>query len=224
MAEESTRSQPPAPTGRRLAVLSMLRESSVPMDVTEIAERLGVHVNTVRFHLEALVADGRVERLTSAPVGPGRPALTFRAHPGMDPAGPRNYRLLAGILADSLATEPDPAARAVEIGRAWGSREGDAGSTEVLSDQATVARLVAVMDGLGFAPQVRPEPGPIGLRHCPFLDLVDTRAAVICPLHLGLLQGMVSRWPTSVTVEALEPFAEPDLCLVHLGRAPDPAS
>ena len=60
----------------------------------------------------------------------------------------------------------------------------------------------------------------IGLRHCPFLDLIADQARVICPVHLGLMQGVMSALGASETVERLDPFAEPDLCLAHLGPVP----
>jgi predicted ArsR family transcriptional regulator len=83
---------------------------------------------------------------------------------------------------------------------------------------------VDLLGDLGFSPEHRPTDsgGQIGLRHCPFLDLVETQARVVCPLHLGLMQGAATALGASVTVERLEPFAEPDLCLVHLGGAHRP--
>ncbi|MEU8105504.1 helix-turn-helix domain-containing protein [Nonomuraea muscovyensis] len=208
-------------TGRRRLVLTMLRESRSPLGVTDIAERVGVHPNTVRFHLDALVESGRVERVHAAPAGPGRPPLVFRARPGMDPGGPRSYRLLAEILAGNLAAGPEPAARATEAGRAWGGFLVDRpASPDAPSREESVGRLVRLLDDLGFAPEERPGgQGRIALRHCPFLELVDTQAEVICPLHLGLMQGAMTALGAPVTVDRLDPFAEPDLCLAHLATA-----
>ncbi|MEQ4302008.1 helix-turn-helix domain-containing protein [Plantactinospora sp. B6F1] len=224
------------PPGRRADVLAVLRTSPLPLSITDIAERLGVHPNTVRFHLDTLAGTGQVERVQAAPAGPGRPALLFRIRPGMDPTGPRNYRLLAGILAGSVATDPAALGRATEAGRAWGRQlaesaarsagspagpaEPSAGSSADVEDQA-VDRLVELLGELGFAPERRStgDVRQIGLRHCPFLDLVHTQAQVICQVHLALMQGALTGTGASATVERLEPFAEPDLCLAHLGTA-----
>jgi len=54
------------------------------------------------------------------------------------------------------------------------------------------------------------------LRHCPFLELVESGAGIVCSLHLGLMQGAMAALCTPVTVERLDPFVEPDLCLAHL--------
>ena len=83
---------------------------------------------------------------------------------------------------------------------------------------------MALLDDLGFAPERDPaRAGTIGLRHCPFLDLVPEHAAVICPLHLGLMQGALDALGAGITVTRLEPFASADLCLAHTGPA-EPAS
>lgn len=71
---------------------------------------------------------------------------------------------------------------------------------------------------LGFEPE--PHKGArsteIRLRHCPFLDLVGDHADVICSLRLGLMQGAMAQLNGPVTVDRLDPFAEPDLCVAHL--------
>jgi len=44
-------------------VLRVLKAAPGPMSITAIADELGVHPNTVPFHLETLVSDGRVEHV-----------------------------------------------------------------------------------------------------------------------------------------------------------------
>ena len=78
--------------------------------------------------------------------------------------------------------------------------------------------MVAALDELGFAPERRTSNGEqrVGLRHCPFLELAETHASVVCPIHLGLMQGALEAWGAPVTVDRLEAFVEPDLCLAHV--------
>lgn len=206
-----------APIRRRRVVWQLIRESAVPLGVTDIAARLDVHPNTVRFHLEGLLASGQIERVPTASAGPGRPALRFRARPGMDRGGPRNYQLLAAIGASQLAAGPEPRTKAMEAGRAWGGYliERPAPSVTIEEDRA-VGQLVGLLDDLGFAPELASgKDRQIGLRHCPFLELVETQAEVVCALHLGLMRGAMDTLGARTTVE-LEPFAAPDLCLAHL--------
>jgi predicted ArsR family transcriptional regulator len=219
---------------RREEVLEILRSSTSPMTILDIARRLGLHANTVRFHLQVLEESGRVERVEPSRTAPGRPPLMFRAHRGMDPTGPRNYQLLAEVLLTRLdldaaeGTTEDTTEEAgqnaweeaIEAGRVWGQRiarsAGDATPTN--AGEAT-DRLVGILDDLGFSPELRSSAGEtqIGLRHCPFLDMVPRHSAVICPMHLGLMQGAMTAMDATVSVDRLDPFVEPDLCLAHVG-------
>ena len=209
------------PAGRRREVLRVLRASADPLSIIAIADELGVHPNTVRFHLDTLQGEGLVEHVELSRKGPGRPPLMFRAIRQMDRSGTRHYRLLAEILTTALAAERNPRAKALAAGRAWGRRP-DGGLPPPQRNPPTVDEtidhLVDALDELGFAPERRGQQ-QIGLRHCPFLELAENRTSVVCPVHLGLMQGAMETWHSPLTVDRLEPFAEPDLCLAHLGPA-----
>jgi predicted ArsR family transcriptional regulator len=218
--------------GRRHDVLTLLQGSTAPLSIIEIAGRLGVHPNTARHHLEALVERGRVQRIEpggDGPARPGRPALRFRALPGMDPEGPRNYRLLAGALAHTIAALPDARARALDSGRSLGRQLAATRGEHSQPDRSTataVEDLVDILDDLGFAPERRTSPGEAGqkidLRHCAFLELIDDQAEVICQVHLGLMRGALETLDPDLSVETLDPFVEPHLCVAQLGRAVQP--
>ncbi|MFB7595329.1 helix-turn-helix transcriptional regulator [Streptomyces sp. NPDC056160] len=240
---------------RRREVLDVLRSAPVPLGAAETAEQIGVHPNTVRFHLDALVAEGLAERRTEAPdgsgrrrPGPGRPRTVYAARPGMDRGGARGYRLLARMLLGEPASRgPEARDAAVETGRAWGRRLAKpllpeppepsgspvppvpplppepSGPGPTAADSAD--RLVALLDDLGFdpAPEGRDRGGPperIRLRHCPFLELAEEHGQVVCPLHLGLMQGALTELGAPLTVSGLEPFATPGSCLAHLAAHP----
>ena len=221
--DQTARDQP-----RRQALLEALRGSDAALGVTELAEQLGIHANTVRFHLDALVAEGLVDRRLEEPTGRGRPRTVHSPHPGMDRGGSRQYQLLAKILLGQLSTDPDAGAVAETAGRNWGGylveqippprRPGAAEATE---------RLTAMMTDLGFAPQPDGDRAErIRLRHCPFLELAEEYSPTLCPLHLGLMRGALTEIRAPITATRLEPFAEPDACIVHLSptRRQDPDS
>lgn len=203
-------------TGRRRSVLRILRASRTPLSIVAIAEKLAVHPNTVRFHLDGLIADGQVEHVKPDRRGPGRPPLMFRAVPQMDRGGTRQYRMLAGILAVGLAAQDDSGASAIAAGRAWGEQlEPPAGNPGV---DESIEHLVGALDEIGFEPE-RHGSQQVGLRHCPFLELAEKQPGVVCPIHLGLMRGALETWDAPVTVERLEAFVQADLCLVHLAPA-----
>nr|WP_231988576.1 hypothetical protein [Nakamurella panacisegetis] len=198
----------------------MVRASATPLSIPVIAQHLGVHVNTIRFHLDALTAAGRVEKVLGDIAGPGRPPILYRGRRDMDRTGPSNYKLLATMLTSHLAaTGSTAAATATELGRNWGPYLiGPSAPASTTSSSAAVARLTALLDELGFDPDTTSSPpvNQIRLRHCPFLDLVGDHGDIICALHLGLMQGAMTALTDGVAVERLDPFVEPNLCIAHL--------
>lgn len=205
----------------------MLRDASEPLSITTIAERLEIHPNTARFHLDALVTGGQAERVTPERRSPGRPPALFRAVRGMDPNGPRSYQLLAEVLVDTLAGTEGVRERATSAGRSWWRNQGRRVDRELgPTPRNPVTRLVALLDELGFAAEASPgaartpDGASIGLRHCPFLDLTTggtaDRTGVVCPIHLGLMEGALAEWGGQTTVDQLDAFVEPDLCIAHL--------
>lgn len=205
---------------RRREVMQVLRAAAAPMSIAAIADELDVHPNTVRFHLDILVRDGRVESVEPGRGGPGRPPLMFRAVREMDHGGPRRYQLLAEILSMGFAADRDPSAKALATGRAWGQRLEPRSATTKSAGSAeeSIDHLIEVLDELGFAPERRELGGQqqVGLRHCPFLEVAEARTAIVCPIHLGIMQGALENWNAPVSVDRLDPWTEPDLCLAHL--------
>ena len=212
---------------RRQQVLDAIQRAPEPMGASEIANRIGVHTNTVRFHLGALVGDGIVERVPDTPSGPGRPRAAYRARAGLARGSARRYRALAEILLGHLsATSDDPAAAATAAGLAWGAHlVPRPGPFHKITRDDAVHRLTAMLADLDFAPEpVAGDHGPpdrIRLRHCPFLELAEPHRDLVCPLHLGLMQGALTELRAPVAVTALTPFAEATACLAHLTPSPD---
>ena len=214
------RTQPSRSTpDRRAAILAELRSSADPLGVADLATTLDGHPNTVRFHLEALTAEGRVEECADTRESVGRPRRLYRAAPGMDRGGPTNYRLLAELLVENLAADPEAVDRATEMGRRWGQAHARTSDDGAASDPATAReRLRSLLERLDFAPAPSPDgdTSTIGLGHCPFLETVGEHPNVVCAIHLGLMRGALDGWAAPLTVDALEPFGTPDRCLVRV--------
>ncbi|SBS70694.1 putative transcriptional regulator [uncultured Mycobacterium sp.] len=208
--------------GRREDLLQLLRTGAGPRSIASLAEEMAVHPNTIRFHLDVLVRAGRVEQVIGDTTGPGRPPVLFQASRRMDPTGPTNYRLLANILSNYLAASAeDPISTAVTLGRSWAPSLVDGRQRRALPKSQEVTALTDILADLGFRPEppTRRRSTDIRLRHCPFHDLVQTHGDTICALHLGLMQGALESMSGSVTVDRLDPFVEPDLCVAHLAPA-----
>ena len=228
---------PGPPLGQRRAdVLDALRSASAPLRVQEVARRTGVHANTARFHLDALVDAGLATREVLARAAPGRPSFGYAAAGQGPAAGHRQYRLLAEMLSSLIeGLLPDPGQAAAEAGREWGRylTERPAPYQRISADEA-VSRLLAVLAGVGFAPEtgrrVAAETGPdiaaetgppeVRLRRCPFREVAEHRQDVVCQLHLGLMQGVLDQLRAPVTATRIQPFAEPSLCIAELAARP----
>jgi predicted ArsR family transcriptional regulator len=240
---------PGPPLGQRRAdVLEVLRSASAPLRVREVARRTGVHANTARFHLDALVDAGLATRQVLARAAPGRPSFGYAAAGQAPAAGHRQYRLLAEMLSSLIeGLLPDPGRAAAAAGREWGRylTERPAPYQRISADEA-VSRLLAVLAGIGFAPEAEPDGGPHGapetgrhgapetgrhgapetgpqevwLHRCPFREVAEHRQDVVCQLHLGLMQGVLDQLRAPVTATRIHPFAEPSLCIAELAARP----
>jgi predicted ArsR family transcriptional regulator len=208
----------------RVRILEVIQQAEAPLDARQLGTRVGLHVNSVRSHLHLLAEAGLVSARREERTRPGRPRVLYEATAEAPaPPAPASYRLLAQILASSLAgSERDPGARAEEAGRAWGAHlvERPPPFTPI-SKQETIDQVVRLHEEHGFRPKLRraPRGQQIVLRRCPFQEVATTYQAVICPLHLGLIRGALAELETGVEAERLEPFAEPGACVAHLTGA-----
>ena len=119
-----------------LANLPALASADAPnrstgLTAAELAERLNLHVTTVRHHLDRLVHADLVQT-HSERTGVGRPRHRFTAHPGhlTEVKAPSAYKLLAEVLADALSSE---APNASEAGRRWALRNAH----QLIGEQAS---------------------------------------------------------------------------------------
>lgn len=215
----------PPPFGdSRARVLAALQDAGRPLDVTEVAKLVGLHVNTVRFHLDGLVEAGAVDREAEQRAQPGRPRTLYAARPDTARAGARSYQLLAEILTSFVATQVRQPARAAQnAGREWGRYLAERpGPYEAVTATTATQQLVGALDSLGFAPEAKTAGGKrqILLHHCPFRESAGKHQDVVCGVHLGLMQGMLAELDAPIATDRLDPFVEPNLCIARLSRRP----
>lgn len=218
-----------SPLGRsRAGVLGMLRAQDGPLGIREVARQTGLHPNTARFHLEALVSAGLATRSTEDRGAPGRPRIAYRATAD-GPSGQRHYQLLAEMLTSMVAAiMPDPGRSAEEAGREWGAYLTEQPAPYQRHSAAdAIEKFSVVMEGLGFAPAAEAQADGLyrlRLRQCPYREVALRHRDVICSLHLGLMRGTLARMRAPVTAERLEPFAEPGLCVAWLATGDKPGA
>jgi predicted ArsR family transcriptional regulator len=202
------------PTRARL--FALLGQLARPAPTEELAERLGLHPNGVRTHLERLRDAGLVQRRRER-LARGRPrdawAISPEAQPGGDP--PTGYAALSRWLVRSLATG-DTDVSAVEatgrqIGREIAPRDSEAAGEQQLHD---------ALASLGFQPDREPASGDrvtYRLRNCPYRDAVRERQPLVCGLHRGLTRGLLDAIDPTTELTGFEPM-DPDVagCLIEV--------
>src|SRR5215211_2345935 len=105
----------------RTHVVAALRAEPSGLDASELGRRVGLHANTVRWHLGILedariVTSHREERST-----PGRPRILYRLDPGEATGGRDEYRLLATVLAETVSRSGGGSDASEATGRTWGA-------------------------------------------------------------------------------------------------------
>ncbi|WP_282944883.1 helix-turn-helix transcriptional regulator [Cellulomonas endometrii] len=217
----------------RLDVLHLL-EAEGSATVGTVAARTGLHENTVRAHLERLVATGLAVREPEVRTVRGRPRLVYRpAGDGTASSDPDRARRLDEATARAALTRllldgyGAPAADVTSAARAAGERmlgtlPGPPAAAPDPTERDQLSALAEHLDRLGFDP-VPGEPAPgtrtVGLWRCPFLDLARARPEVVCAVHLGLAQGVLDRVGGPLRADRLVPFAGPRHCELHLATA-----
>lgn len=202
------------PTRARLfALLSELRR---PAGTAELAERLGLHPNGIRLHLERLAEQGLVER-ARVRTPRGRPPDAWRIARDARPAGskPRAYQDLGRWLAQALGAPRRDLRGIEETGRRIGR---DLAPSEAASaDEALETTLIA----LGFQPVLRRrDDGGVTfcLGNCPYSAAVRENQPAVCALHKGITRGLLDVLDPPARLTAFIP-RDPDEagCVIEIG-------
>ena len=224
---------------KRMAMVRMLQQAGRPLGADEIALEVGLHVNTVREHLDRLIESGLVTTEIERRRTRGRPRILYSstgelAEPGDARARDQLIRALIAGYSTAGATPPDaghacvppPDAPAERCGRAWAAQLAD--QAPPLEHDAVVARaeearqqldeLRRHLEALGFAPEADADALKMHLHRCPFIDLVGQSSDVVCQVHLGLSRGVLEQHDGPIVAEWLERFVEPHHCVLHLGE------
>ena len=205
---------PGAPTGRSAA---------------DLAAYLGLHVTTVRFHLDQLVSGGYLVTAFERTPRVGRPRKLYAA-PHLDPDAEtetqRHYQVLAGLLAQSWPVDGGDQVTPEEAGRRWASGHADPSraSTEAAVTPgrwlAKVGDMVDQLEHWGYTPELSTSAGgravTITLSNCPFLALARVRPDVVCGVHHGLITGVLDHVGEHDVAIEVRPFVGPTRCLVKV--------
>jgi predicted ArsR family transcriptional regulator len=192
------------PTRARL--FALLSELKRPAGTVELAERLELHPNGVRAHLERLAQQGLVER-ARVRTSRGRPPDAWTIAPAARPGGraPHAYQDLGRWLARALRAgggQRGIEATGRQIGRELAPKD-PAGDPDALETALTA---------LGFQPSVERREGDrlsVCLGNCPYRDAVRENQPAVCALHKGITRGLLDVLEPQAKLTAFVPH-DPD--------------
>lgn len=204
---------------KQRAVLSALQEFPEGARAAEVAEQLGMHVNTARGHLEELLAQDAVRTVTAPARGRGRPSLIFQVRVPDNRAVAQEYisliEVLARTLGDSEHPDEESLNRARQIGSQWAAQMSRSGHTWT-SIEDFLGGLAHRLREMGFDPVIssqQEDGAELSLYSCPFIAGNLRPSPFICAIHEGFIQESVG--PSGPVKVTLSPFDGPGTCAVH---------
>lgn len=196
----------------RYRLYRYLRLSGRAVSVRELSVRLSLHPNTLRPHLRRLEDAGLVTSEARKVSTVGRPQLVFTAV-DREPREGRDHRLLADILAGVMTTTRQQE-RATQLARDWGAYLVGRSVPKPGARRPSgpnLAILQAALAEAGFDPRFHRRSAKtveITMRGCPFRDLLEEHRSIVCAVHRGLLEGMLSASRPPMVLQEFEPPAE----------------
>jgi len=208
----------------RLRMLEILETQPEPTTLAALVTVTGLHQNTVREHLDALVDRGLVVRSRATPEGRGRPAWLYAATSTDSGAKASEYAGLASALAAAIhRSSGAPSEDAAAAGEEWGGELARVhGQPTGRSATAVRRQVVSLLDEVGFAPEADRRQSRVRLTRCPLLEAAHRHPEIVCAVHLGLVRGAFEEYDAEPSGVRLLPFAEPGACVLHLADAGRP--
>lgn len=194
----------------RRSILAALASEGSPRDALTLSRDLGLHITTVRFHLERLEEVGLVRVKPAAQGRRGRPRLLYSAT-GHESQDERAQMQLINALAAALSRRASDhgRARSIEAGRRWADKIAPARPESGKGRDV----LLEVLTDLGFKPV--PDDDGIDLHSCPFREAASNNPQVVCSVHEGLVKRIAGRTnPPGGQLPELFPFVTPTVCRI----------
>ncbi len=157
----------------------------------EAAAGLGLSREAAREHLNALGADGLVERAGTRRRGPGRPQIVYRLTRRADGLFPqRDAELLGELTAWLLAQGGEPGLRSFFEQRARARLATARARLVGLKGRRRLEEVARILSDEGYMAEAAG--GSLRLAHCPIRGVVDV-TRLPCRAELGLVEQLLGR-------------------------------
>lgn len=172
----------------------------------ELADEVGLHVNTTRDHLKVLIDEGFIYLQPESTGGRGRPPMAY--HPVGDP--------------ETNTAAAERIARAREHHDVLTRFVADAGlrpsALDHLGDEAGAQfdLLFEHLEDSGMDPDPDAEEMRISLAPCPHYRMVGEDRAIACGIHAKIVADLLGQVPGPLELDRLQPYVTADQCQIRL--------
>ncbi|MFQ5557536.1 MAG: helix-turn-helix transcriptional regulator [Acidimicrobiales bacterium] len=177
----------------RYAIYLELARSATPLATADLADRLELHVNTVRPHLERMRELGLLDLHVVATGGVGRPLHRYSLAHDSPSLGlePPVFPMLARMLLQMAGDAGVGAVEAVGAGRDQGRRDARLCHADA-SDCVEAILSRARLHGFDPLSVVDDDVTTIAFTRCPFAELAESDPELVCALHQGMVEGFAA--------------------------------
>lgn len=193
----------------RVQILHLLFEASTEhggarLTVEQLCHETGLHANTVREHLQRLIEGGYVIASPEHRTTRGRPRTLYSAVTGTAEAS-------SPVARDKVAE----AARRGDMMRRIMAEEDSALGREATNQ---LDALIEHLEESGFEPVVDEGELTVDLSPCPHVVSRPEHRPMLCQVHLGLMQGILTQAGGPLATSCVQEAARPEECTVQLRR------
>lgn len=191
----------------RVEILHLLQDHP-RRTISELVAATELHPNTVREHLQRLIDDGYVVAETEHRTTRGRPRVLYSATDGVGSCSPvQDRRVRAAAERGDLMRRVLP------------------GDTPELGTAALhqIDALVEDLIDAGFDPLVDERELTVELTPCAQASVQAEHRDVLCRVHLGIMQSVLSAADGPLSVDGMRSSCDPRECVVQLLHAPQKA-
>ena len=200
----------------RRELLALLKRGG-PSTIPVLSVAAGLNVETVRHHMQALAADGLVERAGKRGAGRGRPETVYALAAAAETLFPRREgELLRALVVHLVETGNEETLKAFFDGYIGERREAALGRVAGLEGEARLEEAARILSELGFMALVQRRAAAPELRlcHCPLREVVGV-TRIPCRAELGFVRELVGEQLTRLTYIP----AGDDACTYRAGAA-----
>lgn len=209
-------------------MLTEISKHAEPVTVTELADALTLHPNSVRTTLDSLTEVRLIDRQVIKSGGRGRPSWGyFTLAPDTQTYASTQLVELTTLFCDTLRENfEDPEEQARKIGHTWGDKIVEQINGESCIDpsiqadidiDARISQMRVLFTSLGTSAAINKDDSHvIDLHSCPFVNRAGTVDPLICHMHAGFINSVMECACGLRAEGELSPMREPGVCQISI--------